>query len=118
MTYTQRCPSCWQSWNGFAGSICNQCKIIELQKQQSEMQESLLQKQESIRRRQEIDADFAKYVPAASVNYEPSNTTTDIVVVSSTNIFDVLIFIIYTVALFGFIFIGIPYVYAHLLGII
>lgn len=30
-TYVQRCVKCWQPWNGFAGSTCNQCKILEEQ---------------------------------------------------------------------------------------
>ena len=40
-TYVQRCVKCWQPWNGFAGSTCNQCKILEEQERHHKKLESL-----------------------------------------------------------------------------
>ena len=31
---------CWQPWNGYLGSICNQCKILEQQKKMLDQQSS------------------------------------------------------------------------------
>ena len=39
-TYVQRCVKCWQPWDGFAGSTCNQCKILEAQERYYKRTES------------------------------------------------------------------------------
>ena len=35
---TQRCVKCWQPWNGFLGSMCNECKMVEQQTKIAEQQ--------------------------------------------------------------------------------
>lgn len=39
-TYVPRCGSCQQPWYGNPGQICNECKIIQQQKAQLDLQQS------------------------------------------------------------------------------